>query len=333
MLFIIVFIAGLTIWMGGGGIPGVDTYLGSAQGRPAEWFPEIFVSNFPNAVTLGDMELESGGVANSTNYNCTGRRSSDGVECSLAYGTAVKTLSVDAGLMQINSGGWPDTPKWKQVFGPGGDPYDPKKNIAEGIRELNADTAKCGGYLQEGLSAYNSGSCQSGAGLTYAGKVLANITAYEGGPEVSAWATGNYTGQANNFLWWHWGAHQWRQPYPKAQTWLLVSGSYAIPNPPNAPQEVKWAPPPLPDHPATMFEWANLSPPTKVTINGQEAQLDPAGAPLIPGQDVWGIQTNQTGSFTATAEWDWEICDKYGHCTKYHRDATSNSVTILPAQH
>jgi len=341
-MFVVVFCVALVMVLSGGNQYGIETYVGSAQALPASWLGMVDQAGggLPNVVILADMELESGGQANATNYNLSNGKASD-TEPIGQPGVTIKT--VDAGLMQINSGGppyWPARPKWDRVFGPGGDPYDPAKNIAEGAKEIYWDTQQNGGYLEKGLSAYNTGSGSSFTGAGYAAKVKANIDAYEAGPEADAWATGNYTGQTHNFLWWHWGARQWVQPYKDAPTWILVAGSYAEPLP-GAAQTVKWAPDPLHPGQDQTLSVLPLESPTKVTINGQivnhqaqggqEAVLDPPGAPIIPGQTVFGLQVTKPGTYTAQVEWKWVTWVGKPPRPVYHYETIqAPAITVLP---
>lgn len=331
IILVIVICIALVMVLSGGTQGGINTYVGSAQALPASWLGVVDQAGgeLPNVVTLGVMELESGGRANATNYNLSNGKASNTEPIGQP---GVKILSADAGLMQINSGFppyWPARPKWDRVFGPGSDPYDPAKNIAEGVNEIYWNTRNNEGYLSKGLSAYNTGSGNSGIGNQYANKVLANILAFESGPEADAWATGNYSGQADSFLWWHWGARQWVQPYPNAQTWILVAGSFPIPD--NTPTKVLWGPPVEKHEPPQTFEWLPLSPPSKVIINGQEAALDPPGAPIMPGQTVFGLQVTQPGTYTATAEWDWVTWVGKPPQPVYHKKTvTAPAIKILP---
>jgi hypothetical protein len=343
VLFVVIFVVGLVAWLSGG-VPGVATYLGSAEARPVTWLGLIQGSNFPNVVELGDMGEESGGKATATDYNCSNGQPAGMIPCNLAFGPNVRTMTVDAGLMEINSGTpppWPSTPKWARVFG-GKSPYSPAPNIQEGIRELNADVATCNGYLEYGLSDYNTGACQSAKGLAYAASVLGYIQAYQAGPEVSAWATGNYTGQSGGFLWWHWGAYVWRQPYANAPTWIMAQGSFALPWPAGAPQTVLWAPavqhkPCAPNCPPVTYSWTPASTPTMVWLgphpgSGVPMSEDPPGAPVEPGQQVWAIKVTQPGTYTMTAEWKWQTCSGKPPTCVWHRRYATSQVVVLPAK-
>ncbi len=341
ILVVIVIMCGVVAALSGGNQYGLETYVGSAQALPSSWLQLVNQAegSLSNEVILGDMELESGGQANSTNYNLSNGQASD-LEPIGQPGVSI--LSVDAGLMQINSGYppyWPARPHWDLVFGAGGDPYDPAKNIKAGVQELSDDTQQYG-YLSEAFEAYNTGSGYNCNG--YADKVLGNILAYEGGPEADEWAIGNYTGQSNSFLWWSWGPRKWVQPYQNAPTWILVAGSYA--EPADNAQTILWAPPPEKGEPPVTYQWFPLEPPDKVTINGQPASLvTPPEAPVLQGQTVFGLQVTRPGTYTAACEWDWDtyVHHKDGSVTviHHHKTCTAPSIeicareTVSPASH
>ena len=328
-----------------GGVVGQTTYLGTAEIRPATWLSLVTGSDFPTTVTLGDMIQESGGKATAANYNCSNGQAAN-QPCPLQFfGQGVTTLSVDAGLMQINSGTpYPAAPKWHRVFG-NHSPYDPKLNVAEGIRELNDDTAQCGGYLEYGLSAYNSGGCQTAKGLAYAFSVLQHIQSYQGPPQASAWATGNYVGAQQQSCWVFFRCgpmeHYWRQPYPHAPTWILAQGAYELPPPAAYPQRVLWAPPPpgctgRGCRPVTL-QIVPVSNPTMMWLgphpgNGRPMAMDPPGAPIMPGQTAWAVKVTQPGTYEITAEWKWQTCSGSPPTCVWHRRFATTSVTILPAK-
>ncbi len=330
VLVVVVMCMALVMVLSGGNQYGVETYVGSAQSLPASWLEMIDQAggSLPNVVIMGDMELESGGQADAMNYNLSNGKASGSEPIGQP---GVNVLSADAGLMQINSGGWPATPKWNQVFGVGGDPCDPSKNVKEGVREISQDTRQNGGYLSKGLSAYNTGSGNSLIGAAYANKVLANINSFESG-EADCWATGNYAGQADSVLWWHWGARQWVQPCPDAPTWILVAGSLPDPDPDDDPVTVLWAPPPGKNQPPVTYSWRPVLPPDKVTVNGRAATLDPKDAPIMQGQTVFGLQVTQPGTYTATCEWDWVTYVGKDRSVPVHHKKTiqAPAITILP---
>jgi hypothetical protein len=328
VLVVIVMCMAMVMVLSGGNQYGIETYVGSAQALPASWLGLVNQSggSLLNAVILGDMELESGGQANAMNYNLSSGTSSD-TEPIGQPGVAI--LSADAGLMQINSGsGWPKRPKWDQVFGAGGDPTDPDKNVKEGVKELNQDTRQNGGYLSKGLSAYNTGSGNSSVGSGYANKVMENINSFESGPVADEWGTGNYAGQKGNFLWWSWGTRQWDQPVQNAQTWIMVAACMPDPDPDDSPIAVRWSPPPAKGQSPATYNWKTLLLPDKVTINGKTASLNPKDAPIISGQTVFGLQVTQPGTYTATCEWDWTTYTKSKPPTPVHHKKTAQTPSI-----
>lgn len=325
IIFFIIFACCLVMILSGGFQGGINTYVGSPQALPASYLATVGNGYPVNVVTLAQMELESQGKANATNYNLSDGSSSDTEPIGKP---GISILSADAGLMQINSGsGWPKTPKWDQVFGVGGDPWDAKKNIAEGEKELRDDSSKSNGFLEGALSAYNTGSVDSSKGKDYANKVLANINAYEGA-EADCWATGNYAGQANSFLWWSWGPNQWVQPYNNAPTWIMVAGSFPIPN--GNSVKIPWKPA-TDDTPEQDISVMPLSFPTSVTINGKNASLNPTGVSIIPGQEVYAMQVTQPGTYTAEVTWTWYTYEgKPPVPVKHTKTITAPSIYILP---
>ncbi len=191
VLFIVIF-AAIAIYLGGG-MPSLKSaltgHIGTAQSRPTLWLqdPAIAHSSLPNVVILAVMEHESHGQVFARSYNCTFGLTSPR-RCSQTYlGGVIHTKSEDAGLMGINSGGWPKTPKW-QTLGLGKDPWSPQKNIAAGVSALEADMAKYH-YLKYALEAYNSGSGgPKSPDAGYAQAVLADIQTYEAGPTLGVWS-------------------------------------------------------------------------------------------------------------------------------------------------
>ena len=344
----IILVFSLFAWLGGG-LTGVNTYLGSAQARPATWLGVVAAADrygVVNTLVLADMELESGGKVSATNYNCAGGKAAGAVPCDIQFrGTpSAQLLSTDAGLQQINSGPAPGDAKWRRVFGTHS-PYNPQLNVAEGVKELYWDTQGCQGYWEEGLSAYNTGSCVSAKGFAYAGQVAANMQAYDGTPEASAWATGNYVGAQRARCWAFFTCgplqHYWRQPYPNAPTWIMVQGSYALPPDVNPPVKLLWAPPP----PGCTGKGCrplyvsvrSLSNPMMVWLgphpgNGVPMQEDPKGAPIMPGQTAWAIKVAKPGTYVTTAEWKWQTCSGSPPTCVWHRRYATSSVTILPAK-
>lgn|GEM_PF-2714925 len=327
VIIVVIICCGVGIALTGGTQYGLPTYVGSSQALPSSWINLVNQDggSLPNVVILGDIEQESSGQADAMNFNLSNGTASN-TEPIGQPGVTIK--SVDAGLMQINSGpGWPQTPKWNQVFGTGHDPTDPAPNIKEGVKELNQATRQNGGYLSEGLSAYNTGSGNSVVGSGYAGSILSNINSFEGA-EADCWATGNYAGQSHGFLWWSWGARQWDQPAQNASTWIMVAGSYA--EPANNAETVTWAPPPEQGQPPVTYSWYPAEPPSKVTISGIPATLAPKDAPILPGQTIFAAQVTRPGSYTATCEWDWDtyVYHKNGSPTVVHHKKTINTPTI-----
>ena len=143
ILLFVVLMAAIGVFLGGGlsGTGPNTPPIGTAQSRPLEWlgYPAVASSSLPNAVVLSVMAHESGGRIFAMNYNCSNGQPA-AQRCSQAY-PGTHTLSEDAGLMQINSGGWPAPQKataWKSL-GMSDDPFDPAKNIPAGVNKLTAD--------------------------------------------------------------------------------------------------------------------------------------------------------------------------------------------------
>lgn len=316
VLFIVIF-AAIAIYLGGG-MPDLgilsQPQVGTAQSRPTLWLqdPAVLHSSLPNVVILAVMEHESRGQVFARNYNCTFGLTSP-KRCSQTYlGGVIHTKSEDAGLMGINSGGWPQTPKW-QALGFGQDPFKPQKNITAGVAELEADMAKYH-YLKYALEAYNSGSGgPKSPDAAYADAVLADIQAYEAGPTLAVWSPQSSGGAINDPL-----AKGPVQSYSvsgqSATYWIVAEAT----GPYGAAYSIPWAPRPpkcvtndgkstcTPQSPL-MLTGNVLVAPSSVTANmigavpPVTAQLldEAPGVPVWPGARAWATQ--QTG------EEDWAI--------------------------
>lgn len=199
LLFFAIPIFAWMSWTGGGsgltgtgsGSPTADGPTpGTVLGRAAEWLAAVDAAAaqartpLPNAVFLAVMSHESGGALYAVNYNCQGGKAAP-ERCSLYYhpgvlgiGATLHTRSEDAGLMQINSGGWPAPQravKWARL-GLLPNPFSPVNNIEAGVGQLAAEYAAIG-QLQGTLEAYNSGQ-PTGDGA-YAQAVKAWLTRWE----------------------------------------------------------------------------------------------------------------------------------------------------------
>ena len=139
-------------WVAGGTAPVPSSYLVSL------WMPlvqeEAARYGVPTALDLGLIAHESAGnwLAERQDPNGT----------------------VDAGLQQVNSSHWAAT-------GLSQDPYAPGANVTAGLRLLAAAVSGHPGDLDAALEAYN------GYGTGYAAAVLAQVDAFEAGPQVFAW--------------------------------------------------------------------------------------------------------------------------------------------------
>lgn len=305
----------------GGGMPGVSgvPQIGTAQSRPTMWLqdPAIVHSTLPTVVILAVMEHESAGQVFALNYNCTVGPPLP-KPCGQVYpGGIIHTKSVDAGLMQVNSGGWPQKPKW-QVLGLAQDPFNPQKNIAAGVAELQTDMAKYG-YLEYALEAYNSGTGgPNSTDAAYAQTVLAEIQQYEAWPIMDTWTTATpYTGGVGpgspDYLA---TAHQ--------TYWLLVAAA----GPYGAAYSIPWAPTPpkcvteggkttCKDQPPMVLTGHDLvqasnvqtmNPPPfpsgPLLVPGQTPwEVSPRGSPVWPGQRVWASKVTGPDSFDFMATW------------------------------
>ncbi len=327
VLFIVIF-AAVAIYLGGGmpGLtgPGVPPQVGTAQSRPTMWLDARAVvhSSLPNVVILAVMEHESRGQVFARNYNCTFGLTSP-KRCSQTYlGGVIHTKSEDAGLMGINSGGWPQTPKW-QALGFGQDPFNPQKNIAAGVAELQADMAKYH-YLKYALEAYNSGSGgPNSTDAAYALAVLKDIQTYEAGPTLALWSpqpagAGVYDPLAKGPIQSYSVSGQYT-PY-----WIVVEAA----GPYGAIYSIPWAPQPprcetksgkttcTPQPPITVSGHA-LVPPNGVTAttlaspsslkgcNGCRVPMSTAApdAPVWPGAQVWAVQQSVRNIWSIAATW------------------------------
>ena len=330
VLFVVIF-AAIAIYLGGGmqGLNPLSAYrVGTPKSRATLWLqdPAIVHSSLPNVVILAVMEHESRGQVFARNYNCTFGLTSP-KECAQTYvGGIIHTESEDAGLMQINSGGWPQTPKW-QALGLAKNPFNPQKNIAIGVAELEADMAKYH-YLKYALEAYNSGSGgpkSSDAG--YAQAVLANIQAYEAGPTLAVLSPQPLSVTPST------------DPAVKGQITTYVDngqyGSYWIvaeaAGPYGAAYSIPWAPQPpkcvkgggkttcTPQAPVLLSGRA-LVPPSQVVarmpgppIKGvpctdqtgcmADFPISSPGAPVWPGAEAWTHQQTDQSEWGITADW------------------------------
>ena len=290
----------------GGGAPGTDTTvppIGTAEARPTLWLgaPELAQSSLPNVLVVSVMAHESGGQVLAQNYNC-----SDGTSaaepCEQVDGSS--TRSEDAGLMQINSGGWPvpqDAAKW-QALGMAGDPFDPTRNLAAGVSQLAAEVRQYR-YVEYALEAYNSGSGGANSGdVAYSEAVQSYIGAYEQGPTISAWSTADWlSGQ------WKVRAHQ--------QVWLVVAAagpygaSYSVPWAPGKPTCKTTFDPTTRTEQTTcskhddMLTGKDLKLPSSVTPNGQPMALSPSDAPIWPGESAYALQVTGPGTYSILATW------------------------------
>ena len=341
VILIIVIFAAVAIYLGGG-MPGISNapQIGTAQSRPTMWLsaPAIVQSSLPNVVILAVMEHESTGQVFARNYNCTFGLTSP-KRCSQTYlGGVVHTKSEDAGLMGINSGGWPQTPKW-QALGLAQDPFNPQANIAAGVEQLQADMAQYH-YLKYALEAYNSGSGgPNSPDAAYAQAVLKDIQAYEKGPTLAVWSTASSAPSIR-------GPNGQIAPTytvgPTQSYWILAAAA----GPYGATYSVPWAPRPPkcttpksgPDkgktactpQPPTMLVGNALVPPaTVVADNGPPpipANCDncqyalsvaPPLAPVWPGAHVWAVQQTSTPSY-------WPVFASWAN-----RRSTSASIIVL----
>lgn len=306
ILFIFALLAAIVMFLAGGtsgttnGPP-----IGTASSRPVEWlgYPAVASSSLPNAVILSVMAHESSGRIFAMNYNCSNGQPA-AQQCSQAY-PGTKTLSEDAGLMQINSGGWPapaKASKW-QSLGMSSDPFDPTLNIPAGVHELTADLRQTG-YLEYALEAYNSGSGgQNSTDTAYPAAVKSYLTTYESQPTISAWSTAD------------WSHGQWTMTKGQ-RVWLIVS----VAGPYGAKFSVPWKPSPpkcttttdpstgkvvtsCKAQPPVLVKGRDLVQPSTVAANGVPMALDPSGAPVWPGASVWAVEVSQPGAYYITATW------------------------------
>ena len=304
IVLFVIFMAALGVFLGGG-IPGTDQAvpaIGTAETRPALWIgsPSIVGSSLPNVLILGVMAHESGGEVLAQNYNCAGGTTS-AQPCEESSGA---TLSEDAGLMQLNSGGWPvpqDAAKWRSL-GIASDPFDPALNVPAGVSQLQAEVRRYK-YAEYALEAYNSGSGGPGSSdSAYPEAVKSYVETYEQGPTISAWSTAD------------WLSGQW-EVHRHQTAWLVVAAA----GPYGATFSVPWAPGKpvcaMTYDPATrttktsctrhdvMLPGRALELPTQVTANGQPMLLSPQGAPIWPGESAFVLQVQGPGTYRIVATW------------------------------
>lgn len=299
MLGLILIMGVATVAVLGGGRGLAPASNASAAGRVVSWAaePAIQRAPLPNPVVLAVMAHESHGRVWATNYNCSNGHSARAACVQVYPGT--HTLSEDAGLMQVNSGGWPvplHAPAW-QALGLASNPFDPSRNIAAGVQQLTADWHTYR-YLQYALEAYNSGrGGPSSAARPYADAVHAVIQQLQSGPTLEAWTVGE-TRQGQGVV------------SRAAPAWLLVSAvgpygrSYRLPWAPGVASCAK--PAPGAAHCRTQPELLmgkTLIAPRTVTANGRPLAWSPAAAPLWRGQAAWAALVTRPGVYTIVATW------------------------------
>lgn len=299
IIILVIAILGAVAAFLGGGDSSLDKTAppsgGTALTRSAEWLPALKGGSLPNAVTLAVMEHESAGQILARNYNFPGNRSGSKED---QYGPNVQPLSLDAGLMQINSGGWPvpeHAAKW-QALKMADNPYDPATNIPAGVNELNGDYGSTA-FLKYALEDYNSG--KTSGDDNYAASVRSTLDAVQSGPAVAVWATAN----------WDHDAGEWHLPTdPGVETWVMVSAVA----PYGAKWSVDWKPSP-PDskghpQPPVQVKGLELMLPTRVTIRGpgggiHDMALSPPDSPVWPGASAWCYRVKQPGKYYVRAYW------------------------------
>ncbi len=304
IVLFVVFMAAFAVFLGGGA-PGTDMtvpQIGTSASRPALWIeaPSIAGSSLPNVVILSVMAHESSGQVLAQNFNCL-----DGATAAQPCEQSGRvTTSEDAGLMQINSGGWPvpqKAAKW-QSLGMASDPFDPSLNIPAGVDQLQAEVRQYR-YLQYALEAYNSGSGgPTSTDTTYAAAVQTYVTAYEQGPTISAWSTAD------------WVEGRW-EVHPHQQVWLVVAAAgpygatFSEPWKPLPPKCVTKTDPQTGGAVTTctkqdqMLTGHALTLPAFVTANGQQMHLSSGDAPLWPGESAYALEVTGPGTYDITATW------------------------------
>ncbi len=164
----------------------------SASNRVLLWLPAADEAtlgrNFPAAFLLGTMLVESGGWVLATDHDCSNEQAAGWHSCGELYGSGVHTVSEDAGLMQVNSGGWPPptVPTWNR-YGLYPDPVDPRRNIRAGASLLE-DAFAVSSSLACVAQTYHRGNCDGGGGDGYAAQVEAAYAHYQGQTILNAWA-------------------------------------------------------------------------------------------------------------------------------------------------
>ena len=362
LLFFTIPIFAWMSWTGGGsGLTGIGSGSPTAQGptpgtvlgRTAEWLPTVDEAAtaartaLPNAVFLAVMSHESGGDIYAANYNCQGGKAAP-ERCSLYYhpgllgiGNTLRTVSEDAGLMQINSGGWPApqrAAKWAWL-GLLPNPFSPTKNIEAGVGQLAGEYAATG-QLQATFELYNSG--QSTGDRAYARAVKAWLTQWEQ-PQLQVW-TLDFTlhqtsastlnpvavvvtasaplGTPVSVVWSvaHAATHRTCRTttttIPGTRRTVTLRGPHEQPvtrvvtGPPTVTTTPTCTAPATAAHPVRIA-LRRVYDPNAVTLDGHP--MTPAGSatglgvngtdPLYPGAAGWATWVTHAGTYTVTATW------------------------------
>jgi hypothetical protein len=308
VLVVVVVGAGVAAYLGGAGSFYTNAGappIATPAIRAAAWVPSMPAGAVPAAVLAGVVAHESGGAVLAAGYNCSNGQSA-GEVCSQAFPAGVfglggaHTLSEDAGLGQINSGGWPvpPAPGWTDRGLAASDPFAPHANLVAAERVLGGDLAQCGGLLLGALEAYNSGRCAGDS--AYAAAVVAEVQALQAGPEVAAWSV------------------VWSK---KRAAWLASGGATWVIVGAVAPAGARWVVPYSRSRVCSTVSKGKtrcrettadltgraLTMPTAVTVSGRRAaELGTeaaAGCPAWPGEAVWCAEVPGPGMYTVTARW------------------------------
>lgn len=249
LIFIAVLLPLLVIFivLGGGQQPASNTGTsGNKVALTMLWWPAVSQAlQQPGLQDIVNLEVfsliahESGGNPNATDPDGNG--------------------TVDAGLMQINSGPEPGDAAWKaQGLYPPPKPYDPLLNVAAGVRHFEGNLRSYNNQETAALYAYNGGTAANGEKYdpSYAPSVLAYQHQFD----------------AARILVWPSSAE------PNTATHYGVAGTIGT-------LEIEaWAPDPSP------APVPRLVRPTQVTINGYPATWatsSTGGVSLSPGEGVW----------------------------------------------
>jgi hypothetical protein len=287
--------------------------IATVRSRPMEWLVSASLAarqdSLSNALVMAVMQQASDGQVYGDRYDCANGQTA-GEGCAAAFGRGVKTLGIAAGLLGLNSGGWPvpaDAPLWKQENL--AHPHSVAENLATGVAAL-ARSVQDGSPLQTSLARFHA-AYQLPAGFPESGNYSAQIKAIvwtDQSPHLGAWALAPWNAQS--------GA--WEDPHGRP-VWVFVVGSAPV----GAPFQYVWQPPTvtrvcdkngcrvqvtphdLHGHDLALPQsvWAE-TPTGRVAFMRVTPQSSEAGSiPVWPGGSVYAARLPLTHPFQIVAQW------------------------------